>query len=55
MQGEQFGHGRLARPFEEEVPYGAVEAVDMVYSGIAEFVRGTLRTDDITCLALYRT
>ena len=53
--GERFGHSRLTRPFEEEVPYGAVEAVDMVHSSIAEFAQGTRRTDDITCLALYRT
>ena len=53
--GERFGQDALARPFEERVPYGAVEAVDMVFSGIAEFARGTLQTDDITCLALYRT
>ena len=31
-----------------------VEAIDMAYSGIAEFARGTLQTDDITCLALYK-
>lgn len=53
--GERFGQDRLARSFEEQVPYGAVEAVDTVYSGIAEFARGTPQTDDITCLALYRT
>ena len=53
--GEQFGQDRLARLFEEETSYGAGEAVDMVFSGIDDFVRGASQADDITCLALYRT
>ena len=53
--GEQFGQDRLARLFEEETSYGAGEAVDMVSSGIDDFVRGATQADDITCLALYRT
>ena len=53
--GEQFGQDRLARLFEEETSYGAGESVDMVSSGIDDFVRGATQADDITCLALYRT
>ena len=53
--GEQFGQDRLASIFEEQIPFGAEEAVDMVYSGIADFVCGAPQADDITCLALYRT
>ena len=54
-EGVQFGQDRLARIFEEAPPYGAEEAVDMVFSGIDDFVRGASQTDDITCVALYRT
>ena len=53
--GEQFGQDRLARLFEEETSYGAGGAVDMVSSGIDDFVRGATQADDITSLALYRT
>ena len=53
--GERFGQDRLARIFEEQIPFGAEEAVDMVYSGIVDFARGASQTDDITSLALYRT
>jgi len=55
IAGENFGQDRLASVFEGEVPYGAEEAVNMVFTGIKNFARGASRTDDITCLALYRT
>ena len=55
MAGENFGQDRLASAFEAEVPYGAEEAVDMVFAGVKNFALGASRTDDITCLALYRT
>ena len=53
--GERFGKSGLTRLFEEQVPYGAVEAVDMAFSGIADFAGGASQADDISCLALYRT
>ena len=53
--GEQFGQDRLTTIFEEGTPYGAEEAVDMVFTGIDDFARGAPHTDDITCLTLYRT
>ena len=52
--GEQFGQDRIAKIFEAQSPFGAVEAVDAVYSGINEFMTGASHTDDVTCLALYR-
>lgn len=55
IAGENFGQDKLASVFEREVPYGAGEAVEMVFAGVKDFVRGASQTDDITCLALYRT
>ncbi len=53
--GETFGQDRLENLFKVKIPYGAEEAVEMVFAGIDDFVREALQTDDITCLTLYRT
>ena len=55
VSGEQFGRERLERTFQETIPYGAEEAVAMVFAAIDDFVRGAAQTGDITCLALYKT
>ena len=51
---EQFGRDRLESLFGENIPYGAEEAVAMVFAAINDFVKGASQTEDITCLALYR-
>ena len=52
---EKFGRDRLEGIFENKIPFGAEEAVDMVFTGLDAFTGGAPQDDDITCLALYKT
>ena len=54
-EGEFFGTERLQATFASTPPTGAREANETVFRAVHSFVGDTPQSDDITCLALYRS
>ena len=53
-KGEQFGMERLQQTFADSPPADAQDAVEKIFDTVNSFAEGTIQSDDITCLALYR-
>ena len=53
--GEEFGVERLQEVFASNPPRDAQEANEAVFAAVSEFAGETPQSDDITCLALYRS
>ncbi|MCY4436179.1 MAG: SpoIIE family protein phosphatase [Chloroflexi bacterium] len=54
-EGEEFGVERLQEVFATNPPRDPEEANEAVFAAVSEFAGETPQSDDITCLALYRS
>ena len=52
--GDLFGATRLLEIFKDAIPNGAEEAIGKVFDSVEIFTQGAIKTDDITCMALFQ-